>query len=165
MSAVGSKIDYSGRTVDLLLLKTILDVPAINKRVNLDVSNVHGAPMIVTGVEKMVQRFAVCFLNAIGSTRFMPNHGTNIIPRVAGGFVYDISTLEAEAAEANMVARVQVKEGDIDMDTPDDERLVDSAVVGLSFSREKARAEISIKLTTAAGDEFTYIIPVAVGVH
>lgn len=160
-----SKIDYAGRTVDLLLLKTILDIPVSMKRVNIDVSNVAGEPMIVAGVEKMVQRFALAFINAAGSTMFRENHGTNLIPTIAKGKVYNLSTLTAAASEANMLARLQLKYGDDGKDTPDDERLVDSEVVDLEFSREKAKVMISIKLTTAAGSSYTYIIPVAIGVH
>ena len=65
MNDVRQKIDYSGRTVDLLLLKTVLAVPVVNKRVGLDVSNVVDEPMIVAGVEKMAQRYALAFINAM----------------------------------------------------------------------------------------------------
>jgi len=160
-----SEVNYSGRTVDLLLLKTILDVPVVNRRVGVDVSNVDGVPMIVTGVEKMVQRFVLAFINAIGSAKFRPEYGTEIVPNVSKGLVYNKSTLEVEAAEANLMARVQVMEGDEGEDTPDDERLVASEVVDLDFSRDKSKVMISIRLDTAAGKSYTYIIPVAVGVH
>lgn len=162
---MASKVDYSGRTVDLLLLKTVLDVPVVMKRVSLDVSNVSGEPMIVSGVEKMVQRFAVAFINAAGSTMFRPDHGTEMIPKVAKGLVYDMSTLESVAAMANMDAKSEIMSADEGEDTPDDERLVDSEVVDLNFSREKSRVSVSIRLTTAAGTSYTYIIPVAIGVH
>lgn len=159
------KVDYAGRTVDLLLLKTVLDVPAVNKRVGIDVSNVVGEPMIVSGVEKMVQRYALAFINAIGSTKFMPDHGTNIVPDVAAGRVYSMATLESAAAEANLLAGRQISMADYGEDTPDDERLVASNIIDLEFSREKASVMISVKLTTAAGKSYVYIIPVAAGVH
>ena len=102
------KIDYSRRTVDLLLLKTVLAVPAVNKRVGLDVSNVVDEPMIVSGVEKMAQRYAIAFINAIGSTKFRQGHGTEIVPRVSAGMVYSMATLESSAAEANLIAGRQI---------------------------------------------------------
>ena len=163
--ANGAKVDYAGRTVDLLLLKTILNVPAVNVRMNLDVSNVSGEPMIVSGVEKMVQRFAVCFINAMGSTKFRNNHGTNIVNRVGRGFVYDMSSLTTESALANLIARGQIEAADNEEETPDDERLVNSEIIDLKFIREEAKVVISIKLTTAAGRSFVYVIPVAIGVH
>ena len=157
-----SKIDYAGRTVDLLLLKTVLDVPVVNKRVGIDVSD---DPMIVSGVEKMVQRYALLFITAMGSAKFRPDHGTNMIPKVAKGLVYSMATLESAAAEANLMARRQVMAGDVGEDTPDDEKLVASDVVGLEFSRAKASVMVSVRLATAAGKSYVYIIPVGIGVH
>lgn len=165
MGTATSKVDYAGRTVDLLLLKTVLDAPVANKRVELDVSNVKDEPMIVSGVEKMVQRFAIAFINAIGSTKFVHDHGTSIVPTVAKGKVYDMSTLQAAAAEANLMARQQTINGDFDEETPADERLVGSDVEDLEFSREKAMVRISIRLTTEAGNDYIYVIPVPVGVR
>ena len=165
MNSQIQKVDYAGRTVDLLLLKTILNVPVAGKRVELDVSNVSGEPMIVSGVEKMAQRYVIAFLNAMGSTKFRPDHGTDIVPRVATGLVYSIATLESAAAEANMLAARQLSMADADEDTPDDERLVSSEVTNLEFIRERSRIRISVKLTTAAGDSYVYIIPVGIGVR
>lgn len=164
MSKESAIVDYSGRTVDLLLLKTVLDAPVVNKRVGIDVSNVHGAPMIVAGVEKLVQRFALSFLNILGSTNFRDDHGTGIVEAAGMGRIYNMATLEAEASEANMLAKAEVQRGDEESDSPDDERLADSEVVGLEFSRSQSAAKISIRLTTEAGNSYTYIIPVAVGV-
>lgn len=164
-SRVNSKIDYANRTVDLLLLKTILDAPFSRRRMGIDVSNVSGEPMVVTGIEKMVQRFANAFITAMGSVKFRDTYGSNLVSRVEHGFVYNMPTLEAEASEANMLARLQIREGDEGEDTPDDELLVNSEVTNLEFSREKATVRISVLLTTAAGKTYTYIIPVAVGVH
>lgn len=170
MSDMNSKVDYAGRTVDLLLLKTVLDVPVSGRRVGIDVSNVSGEPMIVSGVEKMVQRFALAFLTAAGSVKFAEDQGTNIIPDVAYGRVYNMPSLQAAAAEANMLARTQIMAADaaaLDSgeETPDDERLVGSEVIDLGFSREQASAMVSIRLTSAAGESYVYIIPVAIGVH
>lgn len=165
MSSARTTSSYAGRTVDLLMLKTVLDVPAINRRVEIDVSNAKDEPMIVSGIEKMVQRYALSFLNALGSTKFSPNHGTNIVPSVANGLVYNMSTLEAAAAEANLLAFRSVVSSDEGEDTPDDERLVDAEVDGMSFSREKSSVYVSIRLESAAGDSYVYVIPVGVGVH
>jgi hypothetical protein len=166
MNSNNSKIDYAGRTVDLLLLKTILDVPFARTRMGIDVSNVVGEPMIVSGIEKMVQRFANIFITEMGSAKFRETYGTNLVTRVKHGFVYNMATLEAEAAEANMLARTQMRQADENEEgTPPDERLANSEVVDLVFSKEKATVRISILLTTEAGSSYTYIIPVPVGVH
>jgi len=165
MSSERQKVDYSGRTVDLLLLKTILNVPAVNQRVGIDVTDVVDEPRIVAGIEKMVQRFALVFINALGSTKFVESHGTEIVPNVSKGLIYSRATLESAAAEANLLASRQIMLADEGETTPDDERLVASEVTDLEFSRLKSTVKISIKLTTAAGKSYVYIIPVGVGVH
>lgn len=157
-----NKVDYAGRTVDLLLLKTVEAVPVVNKRVGIDVSD---DPMVVTGVEKMVQRYAVLFVNAAGTTMFRSLHGTDLVPRVSSGKVYNLATLETAAALANMDASRNMAIADASEDTPDDERLVDSEVVKVEFSRAKASVMVSVRLTTAAGKSYVYIIPVGVGVR
>ena len=121
--------------------------------------------MIVTGVEKMAQRFLNAFINVLGSTKFMVDFGTDIVDDVSKGRIYNQATLETAAAEANMLARKLITDSDAEYDTPDDETLVSSDVIDLEFSREKSRIKISIKLTTAAGTSYVYIIPVGVGIH
>ena len=163
MTTTRNKIDYSGRTVDLLLLKTVLGVPVEMKRVDLDAS---GDPMIVTGVEKLVQRYAILFINAAGSTMFRPDHGTSVVHDVASGKVYSTATLETAAAEANTIAMSSILAADQEDDgVPDDERLAGAEVENVEFSPERSEARVSVRLTTAAGDSYTYIIPVGVGVH
>ena len=165
MNNARQKVDYAGRTVDLLLLKTVLDVPAINQRVQVDVSDGTDDPRIVTGIEKLIQRYALLFLNALGSTKFRPDHGTNLIPRAAKGLIYSRSTLESAAAEANLFASRQIRLADEGDDIPDDERLVSSEITDLVFVRTAAQVKISIRLTTAAGQSYVYIIPVNMGIR
>lgn len=165
MNNARQKVDYAGRTVDLLLLKTVLDVPAVNQRVQVDVSDGMDTPRIVTGIEKLVQRYALLFLNALGSTKFRPDHGTNLIPRAAQGLIYNMATLESSAAEANLFASSQIRLADEGEDMPDDERLVSSEITDLVFVRTAAQVKISIRLTTAAGQSYVYIIPVNVGIR
>lgn len=165
MNNARQKVDYAGRTVDLLLLKTVLDVPAVNQRVQVDVSDGADEPMIVTGIEKLVQRYALLFLNALGSTKFRPNHGTNLIPRASRGMIYSMATLESSAAEANLFASRQIRLADEGDDIPDDERLVSSEITDLVFVRTAAQVKISIRLTTAAGQSYVYIVPVNMGIR
>ena len=159
---MANKVDYSGRTVDLLLLKTVLAAPTNRQIVDIDVS---ANPMIVTGIEKLVQRFAVIFLNELGSTHFHPDYGTDIVGTAKMGQIYDVSSLQAAASSANLRAYTQIVEGDAALETPDDEQLVNSEVVQVAFVAAQSKAEISIRLTTAAGSSYDYIVPVAIGVH
>ena len=159
---MANNVDYAGRTVDLLLLKTVLGVPVVRKRVRLDVSD---SPMVVSGVEKLVQRYALIFLTKFGSCHVDEGFGTRLMSDVQCGRVHSLPSLVAAAAEANLWAQTQIKDADYGLDTPDDERLERSEVANLKFNREASSAEVEIRMTTAAGDTYDYIIPVGIGVH
>lgn len=157
----GNSLDYADRKVDLLLLKAVLAAPAYKQRVDLDVETY---PMIVTGVEKLVQMYALVLITELGSCHFDESRGTRIVTEVSKGKVYDMPTLTAAASEANAIAKRQLR-AVAEKDTPADERLANSEVIHLEFDRSNATARISVRITTEAGTSFEYIIPVGIGVR
>lgn len=152
-------INYSGRTVDLLLLQFI-QAPVADKIVTPDVTNI---PRMATGIEKMAQRFALVFLTQLGTVRHRETEGTKLLDAIGLGRVYDESTLRAEAESANRLTREQIRKEDITMDTPDDEALKSSSVIDLDLNRATATVFITISLTSEAGDTYTYITPISTG--
>lgn len=156
----GNSKNYAGRTVDLLLLKTVQEAPVYKKRVSLDVED---KPMIVSGVEKLVQMYTLVFLTEMGTCHADEGRGTGILADVNHGRIYDMATLTSSAAEANALAKRQVMAESYD-DVPPDERLADAEVTELALDKESATAMISVRLTTEAEDSFDYIIPVGIGV-
>ena len=150
---------YSGRTVDMLLLKTV-DRPVASKKVSPDVS---GNIMAVSGIEKLVQRFALLFLTINGSVG-LSSEGTDIVGDMANGMIYDEATLRASAvSSADEVSR-QIKEADASEDTPDDEALDTADVIDLSIDRISSTAFVTVFITTLAGTSYTYVAPVSTGV-
>ena len=111
------KIDYSGRTVDLLLLKTVTR-PVSETVVDPNVADV---PMAVTGIEKLVQRYALLFLTQIGTVEGSPDEGSEFMRSLGRGMIYDESTLKAEAAKANSLVTRQIRREDAELETADDE--------------------------------------------
>jgi hypothetical protein len=157
-----NSVNYAERTVDLLLLKTVLRAPVTNKRVDLDVEH---DPMIVTGVEKLLQRYVLIFLSELGTCHVDEGRGTRIMADVSNGRIYDEATLTTSAAEANMLTRDQIAADDSDSESPSDERLSNSEVTSVSLDKQTATARISVRITTEAGDSLDYIIPVGIGVR
>ncbi len=155
-----AKIDYSGRTVDILLLKTVLQ-PQSETIVKPDVSD---NPLMVTGIEKLVQRFAILFLTQLDTVKNCEQEGTEFMTSLGSGHIYDDSTLRSAAAAANKRVASQIKKEDSALDTRDDEALYDSVVKDLSLDRSNATVSVSIEITTVAGDKYTYITPIVVGV-
>lgn len=154
-----STIDYSGRTVDLLLLKTVLQPE--NKQVNPNVAN---QPMSVTGIEKLVQRYALLFLTELGSVMNSPNEGTEFLTSLSRGKIYDESSLSAAATLANKTVYRQIVSEDAALETRDDEALDDSSIQELKMDRATASVSVTVKITSVAGESFVYTAPIRMGV-
>lgn len=155
-----STTNYSGRTVDLLLLQFV-DMPRADVHVKPDVANV---PRMTTGIEKLVQRFAQLFLTQVGTVRNRDAEGTNFMSLLGSGHIYDDNTLRSAAAAANKAVFNQMRTEDLALNTPDDEMLESSTITELKLDRYTATVSVTFALVTAAGDKYVYTIPVETGV-
>ena len=155
-----SKIDYSGRTSDILLLKTVLK-PVSDRIVTPDVS---GTPMLTTGIEKLVQRYGILFLTGLGSVRNSESEGTEFIESLGKGRIYDENTLKAAALMANKAVIRQIQQEDAVLETPDDEYLDDAEITELSIDRSTSTVTVKVEITARSGRKFVYITPISTGV-
>ena len=125
-------------------------------------------PRIVSGIEKAVQRYAKLFLTAVGSVRLDASVGSDLLGAIGRGEVSDISTLDSLYVDANGSALAAMAEDDLDTDSfgpiPDDERIVETSLVDMELDEGSSTIRIHVKITTAAGDDFTFVIPVSSGV-
>lgn len=154
-----SKIDYSDRTVDLLLLQFVKS-PTVDAIVKPDVSL---TPRMATGIEKLVQRYAQLFLTNIGSVVNRESYGTEFLEKLGRGRIYDDGTLRAQANAANLSVVTQIKSSDSVLETKADEALKGAEVVGVSTDRTTATVTVSVKITSEAGESYTYVTPIATG--
>lgn len=156
-----STTDYSNRTVDLLLLQFIAH-PTLAQKVTPDVTNI---PRIVTGLEKLVQRYALLFLTKRGSVKNCEQEGTDIVHAVIAGKVYNDSILRTYANQANMWVTNLIKSEDSSIpDTPLDEQLKSTSVIETRLDKQQGKAFVSIKITSKANEEYIYVTPLAIGV-
>ena len=156
---VKSKIDYSGRTSDILLLRTVKS-PGGDQIVSVNAAEEQ--PHIVSGIEKMVQRYMVFLLSQAGTCALEPDKGTDLLGDVTSGKIYNIETLRSSVARAKSYADKAMLESIEDGDR-EDESFKSSEIVDLSIDSPRMSVVISIKLTSAAGESYTYITPVPVG--
>ena len=155
-----STTNYSGRTVDLLLLQFV-GVPQADVHVHPDVANV---PRMTTGIEKLAQRFAQLFLTQAGTVKNRDTEGTDFMTLLGSGRIYDDNTLRSAAAAANKAVFNQMRTEDLALNTPDDEMLASSTITELKLDRSTATVSVTFALVTAAGDKYVYTIPVETGV-
>ena len=154
-----STTTYTDRTVDLLLLQFVRS-PVADAEVKPDVSV---SPRIVTGIEKLVQRYAQLFLTQVGTVVNAETQGTGFMSALGTGHIYDLGTLTSYASAANKDVQTQIIVEDRALDTPDDEALANSEVIDLGMDRPTATVTVTVKLTTKAGDTYVYVTPIAMG--
>lgn len=155
-----STTDYSGRTVDLLVLQ-LVSTPVSEKVVRPDVSKF---PHMTTGIEKLVQRYTQLFLTQRGSVRNRPGEGSDFMTLLGAGNIYDINTLTVAASAANKTVMDQIRTEDAVLDTPGDEALEASSIKDLAIDRAKATVYVTVRLDTVAGESYVYTTPVKAGV-
>lgn len=155
---------YAGRQLDIEMLKHVEHM----LRKQRVLPDVHDDPRIVAGIEKAVQRYAKLFLTNIGSVKLDGEVGSEILRKVKTGQVSNLAYLGHLASLANLHALLAIEKDDVDTDTfgemPDDERIVSTTIVDLELNRATSTVRVHVLITTAAGNDFTFVIPVASGV-
>lgn len=152
--------EYTGRTVDMLLLQFVMS-PVTEAAVTPDVSKY---PRIATGIEKLVQRYALLFLTQMGTVKNSEGTGTEFMTLLGAGNIYDNSTLRAAASAANRQVSSQIKTEDRMLDTADDEALDTSEITETSIDRRTATVTVTVSITSAAGEKYVYTMPLKTGV-
>jgi hypothetical protein len=152
-------LDYRNRLVDIELLQSIAK-PTELQRVNLSV--VTQQPKLVTGIQKLVQRYTSILLTAIGTVKFDVAHGSELLPDIAAG-IGSKGQLEAVFGLANDDTITQMRLDDNNPDVygtlPDDERLISAKLLEADIDIETSTAYLKIQLNTAAGDSIVFIVP------
>lgn len=154
---------YAGRQVDIEALKHVekmLSIQRVHPDVNTD-------PRIVAGIEKAVQRYAKLFLTEIGSMKLAPKVGSRLVSRARNGSISNYAVLDSLYATANRNAVVAIRADDdneVFGAIPDDERISNVRLVDMVLDRKSATIKIHVFIETAAGDTFTFIIPVGAGI-
>lgn len=155
---------YAGRQLDIEMLKHVERMLPIQRVY----PEVHTSPRIVSGIEKAVQRYAKTYLTHVGTVRLAGRVGSTILHDVWTGRVSNLGTLSYLHALANVSTLKALWEDDARPDIygelPDDERIASTEVVNLELDYSTRTVKVHVRLVTAAGDTFTFIIPVGSGI-
>lgn len=144
--------NYVGRTIDLFVATgadfTGVDAPIVygfGDRCN-----------VITGVQKLVQRWMYVFFTRKGTVLGDDELGTDFLAEVQNGNVRDEASFKASF---NAAARTtgEYLANTVTDDTPSDERLVDAELTGLTLIPGLNR--MFVKLTTKAGTQLQIVTP------
>lgn len=147
--------DYTGRLVDIEYLKAIR-VPEGSQSVKIALVD----PAIVTGIEKLVQKYTLLFLTPTGSVQFDSEFGTPFTQAIINGTLVNYGQLYAEFAYANTLV-VRAMLADV-ADLPDDEIIDTAVLVDSNIDFANSTLMLTILLTTAAGTSAKFVIPTSI---
>ena len=148
--------DYTGRTVDLEAMQTVM-APATSRRLELT-STSGDTSRRITGIQKLAQRYAILFLTLNGSVRFRPTQGAEFVGVVAAGRIQDRNSLLGYFVSADADVKQQLAD-EVTEDDPDDEVLASSELIDYDVSPGTGRLWLRVNLTSRAGDSYTFFIP------
>ena len=157
---IPTTIDYANRQVDLELLQSVAK-PVPMQRLHL--TSVGATPKVLTGLQKAVQRYTVLLLTNLGDLRFDPDVGGTLVTEIASGNLQNLGYLYHVFALSNANALRVLAKDDADEvygPVPDDERVVSAAIINAAMDYTTGTVNMEVELTTAAGADYTYVIPV-----
>ena len=157
-----STTDYTGRQVDLELLQSIAVPGPMAQRVHI--TNVGQAPKVVAGVEKAIQRYAQLLLTTLNDIHFAPELGGTLLQSIMMGTVGDQGTLahlfcvaSAGAVKAMATENVNGAFGTV----PQDEWITDASLISIDLNPATQTVGLSVQLTTAAGTQYQFVVPIS----
>jgi hypothetical protein len=159
MPISGISTNYSGRTVDVSILRTP-NAQAIDP---VTVTPAFGNPsQLCSGVQKLVQRYAIILLSNSGSQSGYPTFGTDFLKTLQQG----LSPVDAIRARqifsladyntVNVIKGYQITNPDI----PADEQLSGTQLLDLTLY--SGSISFSVQLTTLAGDIANFLLPLPI---
>jgi hypothetical protein len=160
--AIGSiTTDYTGRTVDLEALQTIDKVQSLTRLFStISLNNTSGR---ITGLQKLVQRYAILFLTRTNDVRFAPGQGTNFLNALDLGQIQTNETVVHQFVFANSLVVSQLRSEDAARafgdPAPNDERIARASLLDFEIDYPNARLFLQIQITNIDGDGTVYVLP------
>lgn len=157
---------FSKRQLDLECLET-MDYPH-DRYVEMTPSVTLDVPRIVSGPQKLAQRYVVLFTTILGSDFIRPGFGSNLLGVVETGNVGSVTEIELLAKFANSEAMNRIREDDASEDfgpQPDDEKLDRSWIESVVVDTAERTVKVYASLLTVAGERITFIVPTSAGIY
>lgn len=160
-STVPTTTDYTGRQLDVELLQTITVAGGV---VPVTPSNVRTEPKLVTGMQKLTQRYALLLLSNVGTTHFDAEQGGDLLKLVFEGYVQDAGKLNFAFSSANTRVVNALYLEDINAAkfgvVPLDEQISGATLLDAQVDRNTATAYLRIQIINRAGLTYVFVVPV-----
>ena len=153
--------DYSNRQIDLEIMQTIVKPTSITL---LALSLTQYPIKVVTGMQKMAQRFAIVFLTQLGEVHFDQAFGTNFWYNLVHGSAQNTGQLQVAITLANTDAVSIMQNDDISTvygTVPEDEQIASATLLNFTVDTSTGTLYLQTSLTNQAGDSYVYVLPLS----
>lgn len=158
---MAASIDYTGRTVDLLIFQ---GVAAEGDR-PID-TGFGTAGYVCTGIQKVAQTWLALFLTDAGTVLNKPTRGSSFMTAVRRGAIQVDEDVPAEfGLAAEQVRRTMELDASEAADLPDDERLDTATLLDYQLFKELSYLRLKIRIRSIAGDSRVVYLPVPVPIR
>ncbi len=157
MAITGFTTDYSNRTKDINVLKV---GAYTNNQTQADTVAFGNPSQYITGIEKLVQKYAILFLTKVGSQVNNPTFGTNFLSTLStsSSLLSRLDVLHLfNFANLDVLDILKPFQAD-NPSIPDDEQLQSANLV--SFATSPGTLNISIAITSVAGASLVFVLPI-----
>lgn len=153
-------IPYVDRTVDILAFD---DAKAAgDAKLDQVLVKKGQSGSVITGIEKLVQRFLIELLTEQGSLAYLPTRGTLFITQARSGILHTSQDLFAAFGTAEVQVNINLRaEDNVEVDPPDEQ--YQSASL-LSANLVGDQANLTIRVNSAAGTSRQVIYPLRISV-
>lgn len=153
--------DYTGRQSDLCFMAGVgrPNSGTVEPSLSITVD-----PKRVSGIQKLIQRYANLLLTKLGSVEFSQATGTTLCESIQNGKASNAAYLNHIFAVASANALDIMAADDSDETTfgtsLDDEIIESADLTDIIIDYATATVSLSVSLTTAAGDTYDFLVPV-----
>lgn len=150
---------YAGRTVDYLAFDGMIPSPESQLSQTLAQPGQSGA--MITGIEKLVQRFLIELLTEQGSLHYQPSRGTFFMTALRAGTIRTSQDLFSSFSSAEVDIRDNLKMEETLSADPEDERYAGSELLSASLLGDTASLLFSISSVAGETRIVTYPLRIA----
>lgn len=151
--------NYTGRKTDLLIFQG--EIGPDDNQVSLGFGDL---TKVTTGIQKLMQIFAVMFLTEKGSVPYKPKYGTDFITAVRFQRIRDESDVKANfSAAAEAVRRTLSMEANKNKPS-DDERLKEAILQKFTLDKLNGKLSLFVKIVSVAGESRELFLPVPLAI-
>ena len=160
MASTLKTYDYTGRTVDV----AALDGTYADSEFEL-VQGIMGAGYrsgkVVTGIQKLVQRWVIEFLTPLGSMPYLLNRGSVFLNEARSGRMRTEADVMSVFAYANSKISDTLIEEDLLGVYPEDEQYSDARLISVAI-RLGSKVSLTIAIDSKAGADRIFTVPIQI---